>query len=165
MPATSGTAVLTLPSDTEILMVREFDAPRELVFKAYTTPELVRRWWAGKRGNVTVAEIDLRVGGRWRYVMVAEGGFEVAFHGEYYEIVPNEKLVNTEIFEGAPEGGAALVTCTFEGLDDGRTRLHMLSSVDSQEIRDTIIATGMEGGAQEGLDILEQIAIELNEAA
>jgi len=153
--------VLTLPSDTEILMVREFDAPRELVFKAYTTPELVRRWWAGKRGNVTVAEIDLRVGGRWRYVMVAEGGFEVAFHGEYHEIVPNEKLVNTEIFEGAPEGGAALVTCTFEDIGDGRTRLHMLSSVDSQEIRDTIIATGMEGGAQEGLDILEQIAIEL----
>ena len=103
MPATSGTAVLTLPSDTEILMVREFDAPRELVFKAYTTPELVRRWWAGKRGNVTIAEIDLRVGGQWRYVMVADGGFEVAFHGEYHEIVPNEKLVNTEIFEGAPE--------------------------------------------------------------
>jgi len=164
MPATSGTAVLTLPSETEILMVREFDAPPELVFKAYTTPELVKRWWAGKRGKVTVAEIDLRVGGRWRYVMVADGGFEVAFHGEYREIVPNEKLVNTEIFEGAPEGGAALVTCTFEGLDDGRTRLHMLSSVDSQEIRDTIIATGMEGGAQEGLDILEQIAIELNAA-
>ena len=164
MPATSGTAVLTLPSETEILMVREFDAPPELVFKAYTTPELVKRWWAGKRGKVTVAEIDLRVGGRWRYVMVAEGGFEVAFHGEYYEIVPNEKLVNTEIFEGAPEGGAALVTCTFEDIGDGRTRLHMLTSVDSQEIRDTIIATGMEGGAQEGLDILEQIAIELNAA-
>jgi len=164
MPATSGTAVLTLPSETEILMVREFDAPPDLVFKAYTTPELVKRWWAGKRGKVTVAEIDLRVGGRWRYVMVADGGFEVAFHGEYREIVPNEKLVNTEIFEGAPEGGAALVTCTFEGLDDGRTRLHMLSSVDSQEIRDTIIATGMEGGAQEGLDLLEQIAIELNAA-
>jgi uncharacterized protein YndB with AHSA1/START domain len=161
MPATSGSAILTLPSDTEILMVREFDAPRELVFKAYTTPELVRRWWAGRRGDVTVAEIDLRVGGRWRYVMVAQGGFEVAFHGEYQEIVPNEKLVNTEIFEGAPEGGAAIVTCTFEGLDDRRTRLHMLTSVDSKEIRDTIIATGMESGAQEGLDILEAIAIEL----
>ena len=161
MPATTGSAVLTLPSDTEILMVREFDAPRDLVFKAYTTPEYVKRWWAGKRGNVTIAEIDLRVGGQWRYVMVAEGGFEVAFHGEYHEIVPNEKLVNTEIFEGAPEAGAALVTCTFEDLGDGRTRLHMLTSVDSQEIRDTIIATGMEGGAQEGLDILEEIAIEL----
>ena len=164
MPATSGTAVLTLPSDTEILMVREFDAPRDLVFKAYTTPELVKRWWAGRRGNVTVAEIDLRVGGQWRYVMVAEGGFEVAFHGEYHEIVPNEKLVNTEIFEGAPEAGAAIVTCTFDDTGDGGTRLHMLTSVDSKEIRDTIIATGMEGGAQEGLDILEEIAIELNAA-
>jgi uncharacterized protein YndB with AHSA1/START domain len=161
MPATSGTAVLTLPTDTDILMVREFDAPRQLVYKAYTTPELVKRWWAGKRGNVTIAEIDLRVGGHWRYVMIAEGGFEVAFHGEYLEIVPDERLVNTEIFEGAPEAGAAVVTCTFEDLDEGRTRLSMLTHVDSQEIRDTIIATGMETGAQEGLDILEEIAIEL----
>src|SRR4051794_6871956 len=138
MPATSGTAILTLPSDTEILMVREFDAPRHLVYRAYTTPELVSRWWAGKRGTVTVAEIDLRVGGRWRYVMVAEAGFEVAFHGEYLEIVPDAKLVNTEIFEGAPEAGAAVVTCTFEDLGDGGTRLSMLTKVDTQEIRDTI---------------------------
>jgi uncharacterized protein YndB with AHSA1/START domain len=162
MPATTGSAVLTLPSDTEILMVREFDAPRELVFKAYTTPDLVKRWWAGKRGTVTIVEIDLRVGGRWRYVMVADGGFEVAFHGAYQEVVANEKLVNTEIFEGAPDAGAATVTCTFEDLGDGRTRLHMLTSVDSPQTRDAIIATGMESGAQEGLDILERIAIELD---
>ena len=161
MPATSGTAVLTLPTDQEILMVREFDAPRNLVFKAYTTPELVSRWWPGRRGKMQSAEIDLRVGGKWRYVMVATEGFEVAFHGEYHEIVPDEKLVNTEVFEGAPEGGAALITCTFEELDGGRTRLSMLTHVDSKEIRDVIIGTGMESGAQEGLDILEQIAIEL----
>jgi uncharacterized protein YndB with AHSA1/START domain len=161
MPATSGTAVLTLPSDTEILMVREFDAPKHLVYKAYTTPELVARWWAGKRGRVTSVDIDLRVGGTWRYVMIAEGGFEVAFHGEYKEIVPNERLVNTEVFEGAPGSGAALVTTTFEALDGDRTKVSLLTSVDTKEIRDTIIATGMEGGAQEGLDILEQIAIEL----
>jgi uncharacterized protein YndB with AHSA1/START domain len=162
MPATSGTAVLTLPTDQEILMVREFDAPRHLVYKAYTTPELVKRWWAGRRGNVTIAEIDLRVGGKWRFVMTANEGFEVAFHGEYHEIVADEKLVNTEVFEGAPEGGAALVTCTFESIDGDRTRLSMLTHVDSKEIRDMIIGTGMESGAQEGLDILEEIAIELN---
>jgi uncharacterized protein YndB with AHSA1/START domain len=162
MPATSGTAVLTLPSDTEILMVREFDAPRHLVYHAYTTPELIKRWWGGKRGNVHTAEIDLRVGGTWRYVMTAEGGFEVAFHGEFKEIVPNEKLVNTEVYEGAPpEAGEALVTCTFEDLVGGRTRLSMLTQVDSKEVRDAIIDSGMEGGAQEGLDILETIAIEL----
>ena len=164
MPATSGTAVLTLPSETEILMVREFDAPKELVYKAYTTPELVKRWWGGKRGDVQVAEIDLRVGGKWRYAMVAQGGFEVAFNGEYREIVPNEKIVHTEIYEGMQEAGAAVVTCIFEETEPGRTTLSMLTKVDSQEVRDGIIASGMEGGAQEGLDILEEIAIELNEA-
>jgi uncharacterized protein YndB with AHSA1/START domain len=157
MPATTGSAVLTLPSDTEILMVREFDAPRELVFKAYTTPEYVRRWWAGKRGNVTVAEIDLRVGGQWRYVMVADGGFEVAFHGTYQEIVPNEKLVNTEIFEGAPEAGAAIVTCTFEDLGDGRTRLHAFSLCDSFVARDQWLASGMEVGVNEGYAELDRL--------
>ena len=100
----SGSAVVTLPTDTEILITREFDAPKHLVYRAYTEPDLVSRWWPGKRGNVTVAEIDLRVGGQWRYVMIAEGGFEVAFHGEYMEIVPNSKLVNTEVFENVVEG-------------------------------------------------------------
>jgi uncharacterized protein YndB with AHSA1/START domain len=97
--ASSGTATVTLPTDREILITREFDAPGHLVYKAWTTPELVRRWWSGHRGQVTSAEIDLRVGGRWRYVMVANGGFEVAFHGEYREIVPDERIVNTEVYE------------------------------------------------------------------
>jgi uncharacterized protein YndB with AHSA1/START domain len=160
--ATSGTAKLTLPSDTEILMTREFNAPKHLVYKAYTTPELVSRWWAGRRGTVTLAEIDLRVGGSWRYVMTATEGFEVAFHGEFKEIVPDERLVNTEVFEGAPEGGEALVTVTFEALDGDRTRIAMLSALPSLQVRDMIVATGMESGAQEGMDILEEIAIELS---
>ena len=78
----SGTATVTLPTDEQILITREFDAPKHLVYKAWTTPELVKRWWSGHQGEMTIAEIDLRVGGRWRYVMVANGGFEVAFHGE-----------------------------------------------------------------------------------
>ena len=100
----SGTAKVTLPADDQILITREFDAPRELVFKAWTTPELVARWWSGERGKVTSIDIDLRVGGKWRYVMEAnEGGFEVAFHGEYSEIVPSERLVSTEVYEGIPD--------------------------------------------------------------
>ena len=84
----SGKAVVTLPTDKQILIEREFDAPKELVYKAYTTPELIKRWWAGKRGEVTLVEVDLRVGGGWRYVMNASSGdFEVGFHGEYREIV------------------------------------------------------------------------------
>src|SRR6201986_3159039 len=86
-------AVVTLPTDTQILITREFDAPRHLVFRAWTTPEFIRRWWSACRGEVTVAEVDLRVGGRWRYAMMAHGEFEVAFHGEFREITPNERIV------------------------------------------------------------------------
>jgi uncharacterized protein YndB with AHSA1/START domain len=104
--ATDGTARVTLPADNQILITREFDAPRPLVWRAYTEPELIKRWWAGERGHVTSVEVDLRVGGKWRYVMEANGGFEVAFHGEYREIVPPERLVDTEAFEGIPTGTA-----------------------------------------------------------
>ena len=154
-------AELTLPAEDQILITREFDAPRHLVYKAWTTPELVARWWTARRGTAKQMEIDLRVGGRWRYAMDA-GGQEVAFHGEYREIVEPERLVNTEVFEGAPpEAGAALNTNVFEALDGGRTRLTMTTAVDSKEIRDMIIGTGMETGAQEGLDIIDEIVAEL----
>ena len=161
MATTTNSATVTLPTDEQILVVREFDAPRELVYRAYTEPELVKRWWPGKRGEMTTAEIDLRVAGAWRYVMIAEGGFEVAFHGEFREIVPNERLVNTEVYEGAPPGtGPALVTVELAE-DGGRTRLQMLMELEDRETRDAIIESGMEGGLQEGLDLLEQIAVEL----
>ena len=159
MPATSGTAVLTLPSETEILMVREFDAPKELVYKAYTTPELVKRWWNAKRGEVTVAEIDLRVGGGWRYAMVTDGGLEVAFHGEYREIVPNERIVSTEVYEGMPDA-EALNTLTLAEAD-GRTTLTILVQHQTKEHRDAHIESGMEDGMQDALDLLEQIAVSL----
>ena len=99
----SGSAKLSFPSDTQILITRDFAAPKHLVYKAVTTPELVKRWWNAKRGEVTLAEIDLRVGGKWRSVMVTPDGFEVAFHGEYREIVPNERIVQTEVYEGTPD--------------------------------------------------------------
>ena len=157
----SGTAVVTLPTETQILITREFDAPKHLVWKAYTTPELIRRWWSGERGKVTSAEVDLRVGGSWRYVMTANEGFEVAFHGMFREIVPNERLVTTEVFEGAPveneEQDAALNFVTFEETD-GRTTLTTLVECHTREVRDIIIESGMEGGMQEAMDRLEQVA-------
>ena len=157
----SGSAKVTLPADEEILITREFDAPRRLVYRAYTTPELVSRWWPGRRGEMRSAEIDLRVGGAWRYVMIADGGHEVAFHGEFSEVVEDERLVNTEVYEGVPEGSApALNIVTFEE-SSGRTTLTILMRVESREVRDMIIDTGMEGGMQEGMDILEQVAREL----
>ena len=155
----SGTATVTLPTDEQILITREFDAPRHLVYRAWTTPELVRRYWAGHRGEMTVVEIDLRVGGGWRYVMVAEGGFEVAFHGEYREIVPDERIVTTEVYEGMPDG-EALDTVTFTEVD-GRTVLALLQELGSKEERDMVIAAGMEAGMQEQMDLLEEVAISL----
>jgi uncharacterized protein YndB with AHSA1/START domain len=163
---TSRSAKLTLPTDEQILVTREFDAPRHLVFTAMTTPELVRRWWHAKRGEVTACEIDLRVGGKWRYAMVTPDGFEVAFHGEYVEIVPNERLVTREVYEGLPEGvseeqGGTVNTATFEDAGDGRTKLTLLIQATSKVARDAIIESGMEDGLQDALDLLEQAAISL----
>jgi len=159
MAVSSGTATVTLPTDEQILITREFDAPRHLVYKAWTTPELVKRWWHANRGEVTLVEIDLRVGGVWRYVMVADGGFEVAFHGEYREIVPNERIVSTEVYEGMPEG-EALDTLTLTELD-GRTTLTILVQHTSKEHRDAHIDSGMEAGMQDAMDLLEQVAVSL----
>jgi uncharacterized protein YndB with AHSA1/START domain len=158
----SRNATVTLPNDQQILITREFDAPRHLVYKAWTTPELVRRWWSGHRGEMTVAEIDLRVGGRWRYVMVANGGFEVAFHGEYREIVPDQRIVNTQVYElpGAADAEGALNTVTFTEVD-GRTTLTLLVQVPTRELRDEILSSGMEVGMQEQMELLEQLAISL----
>ncbi|MEA2330693.1 MAG: hypothetical protein QOK00_1146 [Thermoleophilaceae bacterium] len=159
MAVSSGTATVTLPTDEQILITREFDAPRHLVYRAWTTPELVKRWWSGDRGEVTSAEIDLRVGGMWRYVMMAEGGFEVAFHGEYREIVPNERIVSTEVFEGMPEG-EAVDTLTLTEVD-GRTTLEVLVQHSCKEHRDAHINSGMEAGMQESMNHLELVAVSL----
>jgi len=155
----SGTAVVTLPTDTQILITRDFAAPRHLVYKAWTTPELIKRWWAGDRGEVTTVEVDLRVGGAWRYVMTANGGFEVAFHGEYLELIPGERIVSTEIYEGMP-AAAAVNTATFTE-KDGRTTLTLLVQHSSPEHRDAHINSGMEGGMQESMDHLEDVAVSL----
>ena len=158
---TGNRAQVTTPSDEEILIVREFDVPKRLVYKAYTTPELVSRWWPGERGQMESCEIDLRVGGRWRYAMVAKGDFQVAFHGEFSEIVPDERIVTTEVYEGAPPGlRDPINVVTFEE-SEGRTTLSILMVLESREVRDMIIDSGMEGGLQEGMDLLEQIAREL----
>jgi uncharacterized protein YndB with AHSA1/START domain len=163
---TSGSATVTLPADDQILITRKFDAPKHLVYKAFTTPELVKRWWHAKRGEMKIAEIDLRVGGKWRYLAVTtEGGVEVGFHGEYREIVPNERIVSTETYEGLPEGvpeedGTTVNTATFTETD-GRTTLTILVQAPSKETRDAIIESGMEAGMQDALDLLEEAALSL----
>lgn len=158
----SNRATVTLPTDEQILIEREFDAPRHLVYRAYTTPDLVKRWWHANRGEVISIDIDLRVGGKWRYVMTARSGPEVAFRGEYREIVPDERIVFTSFYEGVPEGvpeaaATTLDTATFTEVD-GRTRLTLLIEAKSKTARDAIIESGMEDGLQDALDLLEQLA-------
>jgi uncharacterized protein YndB with AHSA1/START domain len=161
---TSRSATVTLPTDEQILITREFAAPRHLVYEAFTTPELVKRWWHAKRGEMTTCEIDLRVGGKWRYVMVTPDGMEVGFHGEYREVVPNERIVSTEIYEGMPEGlpeEAAVNTATFTE-EDGRTTLTILVEHSTKEFRDGHVESGMEDGLQDALDLLEEQAASLS---
>ena len=162
----SRRATLTLPTDEQILITREFDAPKHLVFRAWTTPELVRRWWHANRGEVTVVEIDLRVGGKWRYVMVADNGTEVGFHGEYLEVVPDERIVSTETYEGLPEGvteeqGSTVNTATFAEAG-GRTTVTLLIQATSRVSRDAIVDSGMESGLQDALALLEEVARSLS---
>ena len=161
----SGTAVVTLPAETQIVITRDFDAPKHLVYRAYTEPDLIARWWSGERGEVTSVEVDLRVGGTWRYVMKANEGFEVAFHGEFREIVPNERIVSTEVYEmpqddamaGTPEAEeGTLNTVTFTEVD-GRTTLTTAVECHAKEVRDAIIESGMEGGMQEQMEILDEL--------
>jgi uncharacterized protein YndB with AHSA1/START domain len=159
------TATVTLPSDERIEIVRAFDAPRHLVFAAWTTPELVARWWHANRGTVTEVKIDLRVGGRWRYAMVANDGVDVAFHGEYREIVSGERLVSTEVYEGVPEGvteaqATTINTATFAE-ENGRTTVTLLIEASSKVARDAILESGMEDGLQDALRLLEDVALSI----
>lgn len=142
-------------ADQQILIMRDFDAPRNLVYRAWTRPELVKRWWGGHRAEVTIAEIDLRVGGMWRYVMVGKAGLEFAFHGEYREIVPNKRIVSTELCDAMPER-EAVNTVMFTEVN-GRTSLKLLVHLASKQDRDAVISSGMEVTMQERMDLLEQV--------
>ncbi|WP_410638862.1 SRPBCC family protein [Amycolatopsis sp. lyj-346] len=153
---------ISTPADDRILITREFDAPKHLVYRVWTTPELVRRWWSGHRGTTTEVELDLRPGGRWRYVLKTGDGAEVGFHGEYREIVPDERIVYTEVFEmpgvDLESVDGPLNTVTFTALDGDRTRVELLTETGSKELRDTILQSGMEVGVREQLAIIQELA-------
>ena len=160
-PATGsrhGSAVVTLPTDTEIQVVRLFDAPAQALFDAWTTPDLVKRWWGYETSRWIQCDVDLRIGGRWRFV-IEDDGMEVAFRGEFKEISPPHLLVNTELYEGVPgatDDDAALVTTTFDEVD-GVTTMTQVSRFARKEHRDAAIASGMESGMQVSLDRLEDV--------
>jgi uncharacterized protein YndB with AHSA1/START domain len=157
--ATSGTAKVTLPAAKQVLIEREFAAPAPMVWRAITEPELVRRWWHAGRGETTMCEIDLRVGGIWRYAMRPGRGEEFAFYGEFLEIVPNEKIVQTETFAPFPDDPSTNTMTLSER--DGVTLMSTLVRHTTAHARDMHINSGMEAGMQDAYDRLEQIAIAL----
>ena len=159
----SGKLKVTVSGDREILFTRTFAAPRDLVFEVLTRTEHVRRWWCCMEGfTMPVCEIDLRVGGQWRYVMITPDGREVGFRGEYQEIERPARLVNTEIFEPFPNN-PSVVTLTLEE-KDGVTHYRAVQVHDSKEARDMHVASGMEAGADLCLDAVEAIAHDLASA-
>lgn len=147
---------LELPSDAEILISRTFDAPARIVFEAVTRPEHIRRWWAPKsRGEMTACAVDLRVGGEWRFAMRANNGMEVEFFGTYREIEAPTRIVQTEIFAPFPDV-VSVVTLTLTE-KDGRTTLRSRSVYPSKEVRDQVIASGMEDGMRESYRQLVEV--------
>ena len=150
---------VTVLSDTELQITREFDAPRELVFKAMTDPTLVARWWGPRRYKTIVDKMDVRAGGKWRMRNIAADGGEHAFRGEFRDVVPSERLVWT--FEYEPVAGHISVETMTLTEHDGRTLLTVLDRFASKEDRDGMIESGMEAGARETYERLDEILVEL----
>ena len=157
--STSNKLIVTTPSDTEIQMTRVFDAPRELVFEAHTTGEHMSKWWGPRKYEVVNMEFDFREGGKWRFVHRGPEGEDHGFRGEFREIVPPEKIVWTFEYEGAP-GQIAVETMTLEE-KDGKTTLTAVSDAGSKEARDAVLQSGMQEGAAETWDRLEEYVQEL----
>jgi uncharacterized protein YndB with AHSA1/START domain len=159
--ANNETFHVTTPSDQEIGLTRLFNAPRQLVFDAMTQPEHVRQWWGrlGEGYSVPICEIDLRVGGRWRFVNRHPKG-EAVFYGEYREITPPSRLVFTEIFADYPDSVSVVTTEYTE--ENGKTRLKATVRYPSREVRDMVIASGMSRGAAISYDRLEDLLATLH---
>lgn len=159
----TGTLQVTTPSDREITLTRVFDAPRSLVFDALTKPELLKRWFGPRGWSLVVCEVDLRVGGRWRFRLRGPDGREMGMSGVYREIVPPERDVHTERFDDMPEGGEALVTGVLVE-EGGKTTLTSTVLSPSKEVRDAVLKSGMEHGAAETYDRLAEYLATVTEA-
>ena len=150
----TGTLKVTTPGDREIVMTRVFDAPRHLVFDAFTKPDLLKRWFGPRGWSLVVCEVDLKVGGGFRFVLRGPDGTDMGMRGVYREIVRPERSVHMESFDDYPGESQVTATLVEEG---GRTTLTVTVLYPSQEVRDIVIKTGMEHGAAESYDKLAEL--------
>ncbi len=160
MATRHGSATVTLPSDTEILITRTFEAPRQVVWEAITTPRHLLRWWGPDWCPLVSCSIDLRVGGAWRYVSRDVDGNDLAWSGTYREILPTERIVSTEVFEAFPDA-ESVNTMTLTD-HDGHTTLRTLVRHTSKEYRDGHVNSGMEGGMQVTFDRLDELLVDVD---
>ena len=152
------TTISAEPGKQEILITREFDAPRELVFKACMDPKLISQWWGPRNLSTIVDKMDVRPGGQWRFINRDAEGNEYAFHGVYHEILAPERVIDTFEFEGLPETGhVTLETMKLEELPGGRTRLTTQSVFQSVADRDATLQSGMEAGVNDTFDRLAEL--------
>ena len=150
--------VIAEPGKQECFITREFDAPRELVFQAFTDPELVPQWWGPRRLSTLVDKMDAKAGGQWRFLNRDPQGNEYAFHGVYHEVRAPERMIDTFEFEGLPEAGhVCLETLTLEALPGGRTRLTTQSVFQSVADRDGMLQSGMEEGLNDSYERLAEL--------
>ena len=150
----TGTLAVSLPSDCEIALTRVFKAPRQLVYDAFSKPEILKMWFGPRGWSLVTCDVDARVGGGFRFVLRGPGGRELGMRGVYRELTPPERSVHSESFDGFP--GEALVTAVFTG-QDGETTLVATILYPSQEVRDAVIKSGMEHGAAESYDKLAEM--------
>ena len=150
----TGTLQVTTPTAREIVMTRVFHAPRQMVFDAFSKPELLKRWFGPRGWSLVVCDVDFRVGGSWRFVLRGPDGKEMGMRGVYLEITPPERSVHMESFDDYP--GESQVTAVFAE-HNGKTTLTATVLYPSQEIRDIVVKTGMEHGAAESYDKLAEL--------
>jgi len=150
----TGTLKVTTPTDREIVLTRVFDAPRHLVFDAFTKPELLKRWFGPRGWSMPICEVDPRVGGGFRFVLRGHDGKAVGMRGVYREITPPERSVHMESFDDYP--GESQVTAVFVE-QEGKTTLTATVLYPSKEVRDIVLKSGMEHGAAESYDKLAEL--------
>jgi uncharacterized protein YndB with AHSA1/START domain len=155
--STNKTNLVVIPGRQEILITREFDAPRELVFKAHTDAAIYAQWLGPRDMTTTFETFQPWSGGSYRFISKDQAGNEYGFHGVYHEVLAPERMIGTFEFEGLPESGhVEFDTTHFEELSDGRTRMTILALFQTVEDRDGMIASGMESGMNEGFDQLDE---------
>lgn len=143
------------PGRHDIIITRTFDAPRDLVFRAYTDPDLVAQWWGTDSLTTHIDKLDVKPGGLWRFVQKGQDGEEYAFKGVYHDITPSERVIQTFEWEGMP-GHVSLETLILEE-EDGKTKMTSTAVYQTIEDRDGMFASGMQEGATESLDSLERL--------